>query len=102
MEAAMTGRQDDGLDRLSSPELHDLAVEHAKRHVDARFFHDLMSMLPVAEAGAGELAESEDEVFDAGAHFNDVRDSGRGEVAELLRPFYLRYLRTHHVRAAPS
>ena len=56
MEPAMTGWQDE-LDRLSSPELHDLAVEHAKRHADARFFHDLMSMLPVAEAGAGELAE---------------------------------------------
>jgi hypothetical protein len=89
----MTGRHDDGLDRLSSPELHDLAVERAKRHADARFFHDLASMLPVAEAAAGELAESEDEVFDPAAHFNDLRDSGRGEVAELLRPFYLRYLR---------
>jgi hypothetical protein len=93
----MTGTQDDGLDRLSSPELHDLAVERAKRHADVGFFHDLMSMLPSAEAGAGELEESEDEVFDAGAHFNDVRDSGRAEVAELLRPFYLRYLREHHV-----
>lgn len=98
----MTAEQDDGLDRLSSPELHDLAVEHAKRHADAAFFHDLMSMLPVAEAGAGELAESEDEVFDPGAHFNDLRDSGRGQVAELLRPFYLEYLRKHHVNAAPS
>jgi hypothetical protein len=95
----MTDRHDDGLDQLSSPELHDLAVDHAKRHADARFFHDLMSMLPVAEAGAGEVAEGEDEVFDPGAHFNDVRDSGRGEVAELLRPFYLRYLREHHVEA---
>jgi hypothetical protein len=97
----MTDRQDDGLERLSSPELHDLAVDRAKRHADAAFFTDLMSMLPVAEAGAGNLAESEDEVFDAGGHFNDVRDSGRGQVAELLRPFYLEYLRKHHV-SAPS
>jgi hypothetical protein len=91
--------RDDGLDRLSSPELHDLAVGRAKRHADAKFFHELMSMLPVAEAGAGRLAESEDEVFDPGAHLNDVRDAGRGEVAELLRPFYLQYLREHHVEA---
>jgi hypothetical protein len=98
----MTGAQDDGLDRLSSPELHDLAVGFAKRHADARFFRDLTSMLPVAEAGAGQLEESEDEVFDLDAHFNDVRDSGRGEVAELLRPFYLEYLRTHRVTAAAS
>jgi hypothetical protein len=96
----MTGGLDDGLDRLSSPELHDLAVEYAKRHGDARFFYDLMSMLPVAEAAAGELAESADEVFDPVGHLNDVRDSGRGEVAEQARPLYLRYLRTHHVNAA--
>lgn len=96
----MTGELDDGLDRLSSPELHDLSVEHAKRHGDARFFHELMSMLPVAEAAAGALAKSQDEVLDPAAHLDDVRDSGRGEVAELARPFYLRYLRSHHVRAA--
>ena len=29
---------DDPLDSLSSPELHDLAVSHAKRHLDVRFF----------------------------------------------------------------
>jgi hypothetical protein len=98
----MTEGEDDGLDRLSSPELHDLAMGRAKRHADAKFFRDLMSMLPAAEAGAGELAESRDEVFDAGAHFNDVRDSRRGEVAELLRPFYLEYLRDHRVSAAPD
>jgi hypothetical protein len=98
----MTGAQDDGLDRLSSPELHDLAVDRAKRHADAGFFRDLMSTLPAAEAGAGQLEESEDEVFDLDAHFNDVRDSGRGEVADLLRPFYLEYLRKHHVRAPTS
>ena len=98
----MTGGQDDGLDRLSSPALHDLAVEYARRHADAKFFYDLMSILPAAEAGAGELAESEDEVFDPGAHFDDVRDAGRGEVAELLRPFYLEYLRQHDVKAARS
>ena len=100
-EAATTDRQDDGLERLSSPALHDLALAYAKRHADAAFLHDLVSLLPVAEAGAGNLAESEDEVFDPGGHFNDVRDSGRGQVAELLRPFYLEYLRKHRV-SAPS
>ena len=28
------------------------------------------------------------------AHLDDLTDSGRGEVAELLRPFYLDYLRS--------
>ena len=34
------------------------------------------------------------------AHLDDLTDSGEGEVAELLRPFYLEYLRKHDV--APS
>jgi hypothetical protein len=91
------GAHDDGLDQLSSPELHDLAVQRARRHADVGFFNELSSLLPVAEAGAGQLEETEDELFDPGGRFNDVRDSGRGEVAELLRPFYLEYLRKHHV-----
>ena len=32
-------------------------------------------------------------------HIDDVTDSGKGEVAELLRPFYLDYLRRHDVQA---
>jgi hypothetical protein len=31
------------------------------------------------------------------AHLDDVTDAGTGEVAELLRPFYLDYLREHRV-----
>jgi hypothetical protein len=26
------------------------------------------------------------------AHLNDITDAGRGEVAEVLRPFYIDYL----------
>jgi hypothetical protein len=33
------------------------------------------------------------------ARLDDITDSGRGEVAELLRPFYLDYLRQHGVKA---
>ena len=33
------------------------------------------------------------------AHVDDVTESGRGEVAELLRPFYLDYLKRHDVKA---
>ena len=33
------------------------------------------------------------------AHVDDVTDAGRGEVADLLRPFYLDYLREHGVTA---
>jgi hypothetical protein len=89
----------DGLDALSSHALHDLAVHRAKRHLDARFFYRLMKLLPVAEAGAGEYEKSDNDILRLSAHFDDVTDSGKGDVAELMRPFYLEYLREHHVGA---
>jgi hypothetical protein len=90
---------DDGLDNLSSQELHDLAVSRAKRHLDVRFFWDLVRLLPAAEAGAGELDEAEEDVMRLSAHVDDVTEAGEGEVADLLRPFYLEYLRKHGVTA---
>jgi hypothetical protein len=94
---AMT--DDDGLDALSSEQLHDLAVSRAKRHVDVRFFWDLVKVLPAAEAAAGELDEAEADVFKLSSHVDDVTDSGRGDVADMLRPFYIEYLRRHDVTA---
>ena len=88
---------DDALDALSSPELHDLAVSHAKRHLDVGFFWSLMKYLPAAEAGAGEQEEANADIQRLSAHVDDVTDAGKGEVAELLRPFYLEYLREHDV-----
>jgi hypothetical protein len=35
------------------------------------------------------------------AHWDDVTDAGKGEVAEMLRPFYLDYLRKHGVEPKP-
>jgi hypothetical protein len=90
---------DDDLEKLSSEQLHDLAVRRAKRHFDVRFFYDLMKLLPVAEAGAGDIQKSETDVLRLSAHVDDVADAGRGEVGELMRPFYLEYLRKHHVTA---
>jgi hypothetical protein len=89
---------DDSLEQLSTAELHDLAVTRARRHLDIRFFWRLMEVLPVAEAGAGELNEMEADVSTIRAHIDDVTESGRGEVAELLRPFYLDYLKRHGVQ----
>jgi hypothetical protein len=97
MLATMT--DDDGLDRLSSHELYDLAVSRAKRHLDVRFFWELMRVLPVAEAAAGELEEAEADVMKLSAHLDDLTDAGRGQIADNLRPFYLEYLRRHGVSA---
>jgi hypothetical protein len=60
-------------ERLSSRELHELAVRRARHHLDLSFFWHLMDALP-------------------SAHLSDVNDAGRGEVAEQLRPFYIDYL----------
>jgi hypothetical protein len=89
---------DDELDKLSSKELHDLAVRHALHHLDVPFFIRLMEALPVAEAAAGEIDEAEADALSLLAHIDDITDSGKGEVADLLRPFYLEYLREHGVR----
>lgn len=89
---------DDPLERLSSKELHDLAVRHARRHLHVGFFIRLMQALPVAEAAAGEIDEAEADAFSLSAHIDDITDSGEGEVADLLRPLYLGYLRENDVR----
>jgi len=85
------------LDSLSSAELHDRAVRYALRHLDVGFFVRLVERLPVAEAAVGQVNEAEADVFTLRAHIDDLTDSGRGEVAELLRPFYLEYLERHGV-----
>ncbi len=88
----------DSLEALSSEQLHDLAVRHALRHVDVGFFWRLLKILPAAEVQAGEPEEAELDVFTMRGHLDDLTDSGRGEIAEELRPFYLDYLRRHEVK----
>lgn len=90
---------DDGLDQLTSKELHDRAVKRARHHLDARFYWDLMKLMPAAEAAAGNLGEAENDVFHLSAHVDDLVDSGEGDTADMLRPFYLEYLRKHGVTA---
>jgi len=88
---------DDALDGLSATQLHDLAVRHALRHLDVGFFIDLVKTLPVAEAAVGKVDAAEADVLTLRAHIDDLTNSGRGEVAEMLRPFYVDYLRSHDV-----
>jgi len=94
-----TAEGGDGLDALSSEELHDLATRRARRHLDVKFLYHLLQVLPQAEAAGGQLADAEEDVQSMRKQFDDVSNAGRGEVAELLRPFYLDYLRTHKVKA---
>src|SRR4051812_31867418 len=89
--------EDDPLDRLGTKELHDLAIRRAARHLDVRFFWRLMEALPAAELAAGDLDEATADAMTMRSHLDDLTDSGEGETAELLRPFYLDYLREHGV-----
>lgn len=91
---------DEGLDQLTSKQLYDLAVSYAKRHLDLRFFWDLMRLLPAAEAAAGELDEAEADVMRLSAHVDDLTDAGRDPIAEMLRPLYIDYLRRRGVTVA--
>jgi hypothetical protein len=93
---------DDPLEQLSSQELHDLAVAHAKRHLNVKFFWNLSQVLPAAEAAAGNVEEMENDIDHLSAHLDDVTQAGEGETADMLRPFYLDYLRKHGVEAPQS
>jgi hypothetical protein len=72
-------------------------VRHALRHLDVGFFWRLLGYLPTAEAAAGQIEEAEADAMTLRAHLDDVTNSGEGEVAENLRPYYLEYLREHGV-----
>ena len=93
---------ENALEQLSSKELHDLAVSHAKHHFDVKFFWNLLKYPPVAEAGAGKLEEAEADLESTIAHVDDITDAGEGEVADLLRPFYIEYLVKHDVGPADA
>ena len=89
----------DGLDALSSKQLHDLALRYAKRHLDVRFYYRLPQILLAAEVVVGKDEDAENDLDTTLGHIDDLTDAGEGEVAEQLRPFYLEYLRKHKVTA---
>ena len=87
----------DELEALSSRELHHLAVRRAIHHVDVEFFWELLRAVPAAEASEGHDIEAGRDITKVTALLGDAIDSGKGEVAEALRPLYLDYLEKHGV-----
>lgn len=83
------------LDALSSKELHDRAVARAERHLDVKFFFELLETLPVAEASLGDTARSTADVSKVAALLHDLADADEGALADALRPFYIEYLLEH-------
>ena len=85
----------DELEALSSRELHDLATHRALRHVDVEFLWELLRVIPAAEASEGNSVEAGRDITKVTALISDAIDSGKGEVAEALRPLYIDYLAKH-------
>jgi hypothetical protein len=83
------------LDQLSSRELHDLAVRRALHHADVEFLWELLRAVPAAEASEGHDVEAGRDITKVSALISDAIDSGKGDVAEALRPLYLDYLVKH-------
>ena len=87
----MTTRSE--LDALSTKELHERAVEKAKRHTDVVFLWRLAKAIPVAEEIAGDEDRAKADIWRPLALINDaLYDAGEGALGEALRPLYLDYL----------
>ena len=84
------------LDALNSKELHDRAVRRAERHLDLKFFYDLLATLPAAEAATGGVDRSSADIFKLRALVHDITTADEGALADALRPFYIAYLLDHH------
>ncbi len=83
------------LEKLSSKELHDMAVRRAVTHLDVAFLWSLVKSIPAAEAAAGKVADAETDVMSLSALLSDFVTADEGDEAEALRPLYLDYLTKH-------
>jgi hypothetical protein len=85
----------DELEALSSQELHDRAVDRAKKHLDVKFLWNLMQMVPAAEAAAGEPDQADYDVAHWSGQVADTFREDDGKLSDALRPVYLDYLEKH-------
>jgi hypothetical protein len=83
------------LDKLSSQELHDRAVKRAKRHLDVRFFWDLLQIAPAAEMAEGDPEEAETEVLHWSVQVRDALKRDPEGMTDGRREYYIDYLLRH-------
>jgi hypothetical protein len=83
------------LDTLSSQELHDRAVHRAKRHLDVRFFWDLMQIAPAAEIAEGDPEQAETEVLHWSVQVGDALKRDPEGMTDGRREYYIDYLMRH-------
>lgn len=87
---------DTNLDELSSRELHDRAMERARKHLDVRFAWRVLKALPAAHAAAGDLDEANADIRSMTALITDALNTESDpDAVEGLRPLYLDYLKSH-------
>jgi len=84
----------DDLNRRSSKELHDLAFRYAERHLDVRFFWNLLEAMPAAEAATGRTGEADAEIANPAELVSDAVTRNPGTL-DGLRPIYIDYLSRH-------
>lgn len=82
------------LDALPSQVLHDRALRHARRHLNAAFFWKLLRMIPVAEAAVGDVDEADDDIAHPSSLLVDAINSD-DELVDALRPLFIDYLLKH-------
>ncbi len=92
---APDGRMADALDELSTLELHDRAIARAERHLDVKFFWNLLKLIPAAQALSGDEGEAEYDLQFSKGKIYDAMHSGDGQLGEALRPVFIDYLRKH-------
>jgi hypothetical protein len=83
------------LEKLSSKELHDRAMQRARRHLDLGFFWRVLEAIPAAEAVAGREGEAQQDVLSLTERINDFFQADEGALADALRPLYIEYLAEH-------
>ena len=83
------------LDELSSKDLHDQAVHLAEKRLDVTFLWRLLKTIPAAEAASGEVGGATVDIAHVSSLVRDATESGKGALADALRPLYIAYLQQH-------
>ena len=84
---------DTELEQLSSQELHDRAMHHARRHLDVGFLWRVLKALPAAQAAGGDIDEANADITHVSALITDALSTRDDPQAlEGLRPMYIDYL----------
>ena len=83
------------LDALSSRELHDRAVDRARRHLDVKFFWRLLQETPAADAATGDPVQAEEQTEHWSRQVIEQFDDDDARV-EAQRPIYIDYLLEHN------